>query len=106
MTLNIEVARAVRKLPRVGPGALRSGALMLAAVVALVVGAPASAQEYDAPIATLVKNMDQPSGPDIRSGLSKYQDGVMQGFRTGPVPAAMNWRVSGCTCATRTRAGT
>ena len=85
MTLNIEVARAVRKLPRVGPGALRSGALVLAAIVALVVGAPASAQEYDAPISTLVKNMDQPSGPDIRSGLSKYQDGVMQGFRTGPV---------------------
>ena len=74
----------VRTLPRVKWGALRAGAVLLAGMAALAGAVPASAQDHHPPIATLVKNLDQPSGPDIRIVLSKNQDGLMQGFRTGP----------------------
>ena len=67
-------------------GALRAAAVLLAGMAALVGAATASAQAYDAPIATLVKNLDQPSGSDILVVLSDNQDGLIQGFRTGPVP--------------------
>ena len=84
MTPIISLVCVARSLPGVGYGALRAGAVLLAALAALVGAATASAQEYDAPIATLVKNMDQP----LRAGsvvLSDIQDGLAQGFRTGPV---------------------
>ena len=85
MTLLFSLPSLFRPLPRVVYGALRAGAVLLAGLAALVGAATASAQEYDAPIATLVKNMDQP----LRAGsvvLSDIQDGLAQGFRTGPVP--------------------
>ena len=85
MTLPFSLPSLFRPLPRVVYGALRAGAVLLAGLAALVGAATASAQEYDAPIATLVKNMDQP----LRAGsvvLSDIQDGLAQGFRTGPVP--------------------
>ena len=82
MTLIISIVCSARWVPRVGYGALRAGAVLLAGLVALVGAAPASAQAYEAPIATLVENMDQPSG--ARSVvLSDSQDGLGQGFRTG-----------------------
>ena len=85
MTPIISLVCVARSLPRLGYGALRAGAVLLAGLAALIGAATASAQAYDAPIATLVKNMDQPSG--ARSVvLSDNQDGLGQGFRTGPVP--------------------
>ena len=84
MTLIVSFVCAVRTLPRVKWGALRAGAVLLAGMAALAGAVPASAQDHHPPIATLVKNLDQPSGPDIRIVLSKNQDGLMQGFRTGP----------------------
>ena len=85
MTPIISIVCVAGSLPRAARGALRAGAVLLAGLAALVGAATASAQEYDAPIATLVKNMDQP----LRAGsvvLSDIQDGLAQGFRTGPVP--------------------
>ena len=64
-------------------GALRAGLVLLAGLTALAAAAPAAAQDHHPPVATLVKNLDQPSGPDIRTVLSKNQNGLMQGFRTG-----------------------
>ena len=64
-------------------GALRAGLVLLAGLTALAAAAPAAAQDHHPPVASLVKNLDQPSGPDIRTVLSKNQDGLMQGFRTG-----------------------
>ena len=84
MTLIVSFVCAVRTLPRVKWGALRVVAVLLADMAALAGTVPASAQDHHPPIATLVKNLDQPSGPDIRIVLSKNQDGLMQGFRTGP----------------------
>ena len=85
MTLLFSLPSLFRPLPRVVYGALRAGAVLLAGLAGLVGAATASAQEYDAPIATLVKNMDQPSGA-ASVVLSDIQDGLGQGFRTGPVP--------------------
>ena len=85
MTPIISLVCVARSLPGVGYGALRAGAVLLAGIAALVGAATASAQAYDAPIATLVKNMDQPSGA-ASVVLSDIQDGLGQGFRTGPVP--------------------
>ena len=84
MTLTIPIFRLVRSLPRARDGALGTAAVLLAGMAALGGAVPASAQDHHPPIATLVKNLDQPSGPDIRTVLSKNQDGLMQGFRTGP----------------------
>ena len=84
MTPTISFSCLVGTLPRVRDGALRAVAVLLAGMAALLGAVPAPAQEYDPPVATLVKNLDQPSGPDIRIVLSKSQDGLMQGFRTGP----------------------
>ena len=64
-------------------GVLRAGLVLLAGLTALAGAAPAAAQDHHPQVATLVKNLDQPSGPDIRTVLSKNQDGLMQGFRTG-----------------------
>ena len=86
MTPIVSIFCPVLALQRTRCGALRMGAVLLAGMAALVGAATASAQAYDAPIATLVKNMDQPSGPDILVVLSDNQDGLTQGFRTGPVP--------------------
>ena len=85
MTPIISFFLVLRSLPQARAGVLSAAAMLIAGIAGLTGAATAYAQEYDAPIATPVKNMDQPSGPNIRSGLSKYQDGVMQGFRTGPV---------------------
>ena len=82
MTLTIPFFRLVRPFPRVVYGVLRAGAVLLAGIAALVGAAAASAQAYDAPIATLVTNMDQPSGA-ASVVLSDIQDGLGQGFRTG-----------------------
>ena len=84
MTPTISFSCLVGTLPRVRDGALRAVAVLLAGMAALIGAVPAAAQEYDPPVATLVKNLYQPSGPDIRLVLSKNQDGLMQGFRTGP----------------------
>ena len=64
-------------------GALRAGMVLLAGLTALAGAVPAAAQDHHPQVATLVKNLDQPSGPDIRTVLSRNQDGLMQGFRTG-----------------------
>ena len=84
MTPIISLVCAACLLPRVTRGALRAVVVLLAAVAALAGAVTASAEDHHPPIATLVKNLDQPSGPDIRIVLSKSQDGLMQGFRTGP----------------------
>ena len=67
-------------------GARWTRAVLLAAAV-LAAAATAPAQEYDPPITTLVTNMLQPSGSDILVSLSKGQDGLYQGFTTGPNPS-------------------
>ena len=85
MTPIISLVCPARSSPRVAHGALRAVVVLLAGLAVLVGAATASAQEYDAPIATLVKNMDQPSGA-ASVVLSDIQDGLGQGFRTGPVP--------------------
>ena len=64
-------------------GARRIGAILLAAATALVVAVNARA-EYDPPITTLVTNMLQSSGSDRIVTLCESQDGLYQGFRTGP----------------------
>ena len=61
----------------------RTGAVLLAAATALVVAVTARA-EYDPPITTLVTNMLQSSGSDRIVTLCESQDGLYQGFRTGP----------------------
>ena len=62
-----------------------AGAVLLAVLTGLAGAASAAAQAYDAPFATLVTNMDQPSG-ERSVVLSDNQDGLGQGFRTGPDP--------------------
>ena len=64
-------------------GARRTGAVLLAMATALVVAVNARA-EYDPPITTLVTNMLQSSGSDRIVTLCESQDGLYQGFRTGP----------------------
>ena len=60
-----------------------TGAMFLAVATALVVAVTARA-EYDPPITTLVTNMLQSSGADRIVTLCESQDGLYQGFRTGP----------------------
>ena len=83
MTSIFSFVYGVHPLSRATPGALRAGLVLLAGLTALAGAAPAEAQDHHPQVATLVKNLDQPSGPDIRTGLSRNQDGLMQGFRTG-----------------------
>ena len=64
-------------------GWCRAGAMFLAVAAALVVAVTARA-EYDPPITTLVTNMLQSSGSDRIVTLCESQDGLYQGFRTGP----------------------
>ena len=59
-----------------------SDAVILAAAVMLVVATTVFAQEYNPPIRTLVKNFDQSSDRGLL--LNANQDGLNQGFRTGP----------------------
>ena len=61
----------------------RTGAVLLAMATALVIAVTARA-EYDPPITTLVTNMLQASGSDRIVTLCESQDGLYQGFRTGP----------------------
>ncbi len=61
----------------------RTGAVILAVAAALVVAVTARA-EYDSPITILVTNMQQSSGSDRIVTLCENQDGLYQGFRTGP----------------------
>ncbi len=61
----------------------RTGAVLMAVATALVIAAHARA-EYDPPITTLVTNMLQFSGSDRIVTLCESQDGLYQGFRTGP----------------------
>ena len=84
MTPIIFFVCVARALPRVTGGALRAAAVLLVGMAALGGAVTVSAEHHHPPVATLVKNLDQPSGPDIRLVLSKNQDGLMQGFRTGP----------------------
>ena len=63
-------------------GARRTGAILLAVATALMVAVDASAQTYDPPITTLVKNTDQLSERVVL--LNAFQDGLNQAFRTGP----------------------
>ena len=63
-------------------GARWTGAILLAVATALVVVVAASAQTYDPPITTLVKNTDQLSERVVL--LNEFQDGLNQAFRTGP----------------------
>ena len=60
-----------------------TGAVLLAMATALVIAVTARA-EYDPPITTLVTNMLQTSGSDRIVTLCESQDGLYQGFRTGP----------------------
>ncbi len=61
----------------------RTGAVLLVMATALVIAVTARA-EYDPPIATLVTNMLQSAGSDRSVTLCESQDGLYQGFRTGP----------------------
>ena len=61
----------------------RTGTVLLAVITALVVAMNARA-EYNPPITTLVTNMLQSSGSDRIVTLCESQDGLYQGFRTGP----------------------
>ena len=63
-------------------GARWTGAILLAVATALMVAVDASAQTYDPPITTLVKNTDQPTERVVL--LNAFQDGLNQAFRTGP----------------------
>ena len=83
MTSIIAFVYGAGALTRATPGALRAGLVVLAGLTALAGAAPVAAQDHHPPVATLVKNLDQPSGPYIRTVLSRNQDGLMQGFRTG-----------------------
>ena len=61
----------------------RTGVVLLAVATALVVAAHARAEYgYNPPITTLVKNTDQPTERVVL--LNAFQDGLYQGFRTGP----------------------
>ena len=64
-------------------GARRIGAILLAAATALGVAVTARA-EYNPPVTTLVTNTLQSSGSDRIVTLCESQDGLYQGFRTGP----------------------
>ena len=64
--------------------ARRSRAILAVAFSVFVFAAGVSAQTYDPPITTLVKNTDQSSGSNKIIVLNKYQTGLLQGFRTGP----------------------
>ena len=68
---------------RLRGGARRTGAVLLAVATTLVVAVNARA-EYNPPITTLVTNMLQSSGSDRIVTLCESQDGLYQGFRTGP----------------------
>ncbi len=61
----------------------RTGAVLLAMATALVIAVTARA-EYDPPITTLVTNTLQSSGSYRIVTLCESQDGLYQGFRTGP----------------------
>lgn len=64
-------------------GTRRTGAVLLAVATALVIAVNARA-EYNPPITTLVTNTLQFSGSDRIVTLCESQDGLYQGFRTGP----------------------
>ena len=66
-----------------GTSQRRTGTVLLAVITALVVAVTARA-EYDPPITTLVTNTLQFSGSDRNITLCENQDGLYQGFRTGP----------------------
>ena len=61
----------------------QTGALFLAVAAVLVVAVTARA-EHHTPITILVTNMQQSSGSDRIVTLCENQDGLYQGFRTGP----------------------
>ena len=84
MTPIVSLSCLVRSLPLARVGGLRAAAALIAGVAAFAGALPAAAQDHHPQIATLVKNLDQQSGPDIRTVLSRNQNGLMQGFRTGP----------------------
>ena len=65
-------------------GAARLAGVLLSAAIVLGAAAAAPAQEYDPPVTTLVTNMLQPSGSDRNITLHDGQDGLYQGFTTGP----------------------
>ena len=75
MTPIVSFVCPVRALPRVSYRTLHAGAVLFACMAALVGAVTAAAQDHHPPIATLVKNLDQPSGPDIRLALSKNRTG-------------------------------
>ncbi len=60
----------------------RTGAVLLAVAATLVVAVTARGMEYDPPIRTLAKNTGQFS--DTAVALDASQNGLNQGFRTGP----------------------
>ena len=64
--------------------ARRTRAILAVAFSVFVFTAGVSAQTYDPPITTLVKNTDQSSGSNKIIVLNKNQTGLLQGFRTGP----------------------
>ncbi len=66
-----------------GTSQRRTETVLLAVITALVVAVTARA-EYDPPITTLVTNTLQFSGSDRNVTLCESQDGLYQGFRTGP----------------------
>ncbi len=83
------VRRWLRQVQRQGNGqsgprggVRRSGTVLLATATALVGAVVARAQQYDPPITTLVQNTGQSSGRIV--SLSAHQDGLYQGFTTGP----------------------
>ncbi len=83
------VRRWLRQVQRQGNGqsgprggVRRSGTVLLATATALVGAVVARAQQYDPPITTLVQNTGQSSGRIVP--LSAHQDGLYQGFTTGP----------------------
>ena len=66
-----------------GTSQRRTGTVLIAVITALVVAVTARA-EYDPPITTLVTNTLQFSRSDRNITLCENQDGLYQGFRTGP----------------------
>ncbi len=60
----------------------RTGSAPMAAATVLAVAVAAPAREYNPPITTLVKNTYQPTERVVL--LNAFQDGLYQGFRTGP----------------------
>ena len=86
----LDIGRRVRLWQRQDHGSAkpqsgwrRTGAMFLAVAATFVVAVTARA-EYDPPIATLVTNMLQSAGSDRSVTLCERQDGLYQGFRTGP----------------------